>query len=53
MGHQDLNTFVKRFKGRFSFLASVSETSKVKRRKIMVLGSGPYRIGSVGVLRVK
>ncbi|MEM7222522.1 MAG: carbamoyl-phosphate synthase (glutamine-hydrolyzing) large subunit [Pseudomonadota bacterium] len=26
--------------------ARESETSKVKRRKIMVLGSGPYRIGS-------
>ena len=29
-----------------TYKASVSETSKVKRRKIMVLGSGPYRIGS-------
>ena len=27
MGHQDLNTFVKRFKGRFSFLARVSDIS--------------------------
>ena len=29
-----------------SYKARSSETSKVKRRKIMVLGSGPYRIGS-------
>ena len=29
-----------------SYKAHSSETSKVKRRKIMVLGSGPYRIGS-------
>ncbi len=29
-----------------SYHASVTETPKVKRRKIMVLGSGPYRIGS-------
>ncbi len=29
-----------------TYKASISETSRVKRRKIMVLGSGPYRIGS-------
>jgi carbamoyl-phosphate synthase large subunit len=29
-----------------TYSASQSETPKVKRRKIMVLGSGPYRIGS-------
>ena len=29
-----------------TYSASRSETPKVKRRKIMVLGSGPYRIGS-------
>jgi len=34
MGHQDLNTLVKRFKGRFSFLARAGGTRTMRMRSL-------------------